>query len=68
MMSCGLTAVEVMGRDTSVVCTHPAVPGQSIRAIIGAEYKVDESRPTVHFRLRPNKVYLFDKETEERLR
>ena len=68
MMSCGLTAVEVMGRDTSVVCTHSACPGQSIRAIIGAEYKVDESKPTVNFRLRPNKVYLFDKETEERLR
>ena len=34
---CELSRVEVMGRDTSIVFTHPALDGLSGRAIVDAE-------------------------------
>ena len=67
-LCCELSRVEVMGRDTSVVCTHPDCTAAAIRAIIPAEDKVDTSLPSVRFSLKPNKVFLFDKETQMRVR
>ena len=64
---CGLSAVEVMGRDMSVIATHPSFQGTVIRAIIPSEYKPDTSRATVRFGLKPNKVFLFDPESGERI-
>ena len=66
-LSCGLNRVEVMGRDISVVCGHPAFTGESIRAIISAENMAQISGSTVHFDVKPNKVFLFAKDTEQRL-
>ena len=63
-LECRVHAVEVMGRDTSVVCSHDAASAQ-IRAIIDAENKI--SGKTVRFRLRPAKVDAFHIETEERI-
>ena len=60
--------VEIMGRDISVIASHPACAGQTLRAIIGAESKVDTASPAVRFALKPGKVLLFDRETEERIR
>ena len=67
-MTCGLTAVEVMGRDTSVVAKHPAFQGEQIRAIIDSDDRPDGRAKQVRFRLRPNKIYLFVPETGERIR
>ena len=39
-----------------------------IRSIINADNKVDVSRETVSYNLKPHKVFLFNKETEERIR
>ncbi|MBO4384493.1 MAG: ABC transporter ATP-binding protein [Clostridia bacterium] len=66
--TCGLVGVEVMGRDTSVVCSHPEFEGASIRAIVSSENNVDASKKTVVFDLKPNKVFLFDVDTGRRLR
>ena len=66
-LTCRLSAVEVMGRDTSVVSYHDALDGVAIRSIIPAEDKVDTSSSTVRFNLKPFKVHIFDKETEERI-
>jgi len=66
--SCNLSGVEVMGRDISVVCTNAACMSQTVRAIIGTEYKVDPDDQTVRFSLKPEKVFLFRKDTEERIR
>ncbi len=66
-LRCGLTGVEVMGRDTSVVASHSAFTGQAIRAIISAENRVDTASREVRFALKPNKLFLFDRETEERV-
>ncbi len=65
--SCRLDRVEVMGRDTSVVSTHPASQNETIRSIISAENTVDQSVSAVRFSLKPNKVFLFRKDSEERI-
>lgn len=67
-LECSFTGVDVMGRDISVVSTHPLCENTSIRAIISSENKVNKDAKTVRFDLKPNKVYLFDKVTEERIR
>lgn len=64
---CKLTGVEVMGRDISVVSSHPCSQNPTIRSIIDAQNRVDTSSETVRFSLKPNKVLIFDKKTETRL-
>lgn len=66
-LCCALKAVEVMGRDTSVVITHPAAVSDPVRAIISAEYAIAPGRSELRFALKPNKVFLFDLETEARV-
>ena len=66
-LCCQTRAVEVMGRDTSVVSAHPAAVSETIRSIIPSEEKIDTMRETVRFALKPAKVHLFDAETEERI-
>ena len=63
-----LVRVEVMGRDTSVVSTHPSLEGATVRSIISAENKIDPKAKQVHFALKSAKVLLFNKETGERIR
>ena len=67
-LHCKLSDVEVMGRDSSVVCTHPASINPTVRAIINSDYKVAPGSTEVTFRLKSHKVFLFSKETEERIR
>ena len=64
---CRLKGVEVMGRDISVVSAHDAAQSPQVRSIIGTENQVDTSKPLVRFALRPHKVFLFDRETGERI-
>ena len=59
--------VEVMGRDTSVVCSHAAGRSEVIRAIVRTDSVVDPEAEQVRFALLPSKVHLFDPETEEDL-
>lgn len=66
-LACRLDRVEVMGRDISVVCTHPDCENAAIRAIINAESHVDTAQDTVCFALKPRKVFLFHQETQARL-
>ena len=66
-LRCRMVNVEVMGRDVSVVSTHPAFQGAAIRSIIASDAGVNREAETVRFRLKPNKVLLFDPETEARI-
>ena len=66
-LTCGLTRVEVMGRDISVVSAHPCAETPSIRSIINAENMVDPEAKTVRFALKPHKLYLFHPQTGERI-
>ena len=66
-LSCDLSRVEVMGRDISVVSTHPKSQNVTIRSIISAENAVNTASPKVRFDLKPNKVFLFQKESGARI-
>ena len=66
-LTCNLSNVEVMGRDVSVVSTHAASLNPQIRAIVDADNKIPAAA-TVKFDLKPHKVFLFDAETEARIR
>ena len=65
---CKLNNVEVMGRDVSVVSTNEASLNPVIRSIVDADYKISKDSETIKFSLKPHKVFLFDVETEERIR
>lgn len=64
---CSFGGLEVMGRDISVVSSNENAVNPTVRSIISAENKVDTSSKTVRFELKPNKVFIFDKKTEERI-
>lgn len=66
-LSCGLRGVEVMGRDISVVTFNKASLAPAVRSIISTENMADIGSTTARFAVLPHKVYLFDKETEERI-
>ena len=66
-LACTLKGVEVMGRDVTVVSTHPAFQGETIRTIVDAQSGVDTTKDVVHYRLRPGKIFVFAKDSEERL-
>ncbi len=67
-LACGLNRVEVLGRETSMVCTHPACQADTLRAILRSEQEVGAQSGTVRFSLRPEKVFLFSRTSEERIR
>ena len=65
---CRLSNVEVMGRDVSIVSTHPSSLNPIIRSIINADNKVDVQKQEVSYTLKPHKVFIFEKDTENRIR
>ena len=67
-LQCRLNNVEVMGRDASVVSTNEASLNPVVRSIINSDVKIDTSKETVRFDLKAHKVFIFNKETEERIR
>ena len=65
-MVCKLNNLEVMGRDVSVVSTHAASVNPIVRSIINSDVKIATAE-TIRYTLKPHKVFLFNKETEERV-
>ena len=65
---CDISNVEVMGRDVSIVCKHEAQTSAVVRAIVDADHKIAQDAKQVRFSLKPHKVFLFDAETENRIR
>ena len=68
-LCCALQGVEVMGKDVSILATHPAFDGPVVRAVVSSEMKnaVDLANSSVHFTLKPHKVFLFEKENGLRI-
>ena len=66
-LKCKLTSVEVMGRDVSIVSKHDACVSPAIRSIINADNKVDAAAEFVRYDIKPHKIFIFNKETEERI-
>ena len=59
--------IEVMGRDKSVIATHECSVKPSIRLIVDADVQLADTN-VLKFNLRKNKVFLFNRESEMRLR
>ena len=66
-MTCKLTSLEVMGRDVSIVSENAASQNPVVRSIINADNKVDVTAENVKYSLKAHKVFIFNKETEERI-
>ncbi len=60
-----LRGVEVMGRDTSVIFECEGMG--AMRAIVSSEGALNISGGEVAFDVKPSKLYLFDKTTEDRV-
>ena len=67
-LTCDLRRVEIMGRDVSIVCGHKDCENVDIRAIISSDIAVDTASKTVCFDVKPEKVFVFNADTQERLR
>lgn len=67
-LACDLRAVEVMGRDVSVVAEHPALAAAQLRAIDPDARRLNPDAETVRFAIDPEKVFLFSKADETRIR
>ena len=59
--------IEVMGRDKSVVSTHKQSTKPSVRTIIDADVSLSDEKE-LKFDIKPNKIFLFNKDSEMRLR
>ncbi len=66
-LTCSMDEIEVMGRDITVVSHHSECENAEVRSIISSETDICENASVVKFNLKPGKVFLFDKETEERV-
>ena len=62
-----LSNLEVMGRDVSVVSRHNDSQNPVIRSIINSDAKIDPNAKNISFSLKSHKVFIFNKETEERI-
>ena len=65
--TCDFTKVETMGGFVSVVSTHKSSVNPFVRATITDDCNVAEDAATVKFDIKPNKLYIFNKNTEERI-
>ena len=66
-MVCELSGVEVMGRDVSIVSRHAASLNPVVRSIVNADNRIDISSGAIRYSLKSHKVFLFNKNTEERI-
>ena len=68
VLTLNLDHVEVMGRDKSVVSTHESSTKPTVRCIIDSDVELPRKADKLRFKLKSNKVFLFNAETEERIR
>ncbi len=65
-LTCSVSGIDVMGRDISVVSTNAASLNPVVRSIIAAD-EMGNVAGEVKFNLKEHKVFVFNKETEERV-
>ncbi|MBQ3253893.1 MAG: ABC transporter ATP-binding protein [Acholeplasmatales bacterium] len=63
-----LQNIEVMGRDKTIISTHNQSTKPSIRSIVDSDVKIDNDNKELKFDIKPNKLFLFNRESEMRLR
>ena len=60
--------IEVMGRDKSIVATHANSTKPTVRCIIDAQVALSEETSEFKFDIKPSKLFIFNRESEMRLR
>ena len=63
---CEFSGLEVMGRDISVIFKSAASEAKNLRAILGSAEKIVPAE-SIRFTVKPEKTYLFNPESEERI-
>ena len=66
-LKCKPVNVEVMGRDVSIVSTHDASMNPLVRSIVNADHKIDVSTEFFRFSVKPHKLFIFNKDSEDRI-
>ncbi|MCQ2353615.1 MAG: ABC transporter ATP-binding protein [Clostridia bacterium] len=66
-LCCRLINIEVMGRDMSVISANNSAVSETVRSIINSDAGIDTDSEFIRFSVKPHKIFVFDKETEERL-
>jgi multiple sugar transport system ATP-binding protein len=66
-LRCPLQRVEIMGRDVSLLCSHPTSENPTVRAIVRAESIDGLSTHEIAFAPQPHKVFVFDAKSGARL-
>ncbi|MBR0407724.1 MAG: ABC transporter ATP-binding protein [Clostridia bacterium] len=64
---CKPVNVEVMGRDVSIVTTHEASLNPLVRSIVNADNRLAVTGEHVRYDIKPHKIFIFNKKTEERI-
>ena len=59
--------VQVLGRDISIVAAHPQCTKPTFKVIVSSE-EAEGAVGSLALRVKPNKIFVFDGETEERIR
>lgn len=69
-LECAFRGVEVMGRDVSVLASHESAEQPTVRAITGADCvnAIPDGAGVVRFDVKPNKCFVFDRDTGARIR
>jgi multiple sugar transport system ATP-binding protein len=66
VLSANIQQIEVMGRDISIIAQNAACEKPTFRVIVDADNKFNPAGQ-IKFDIKSNKLFLFNKETEERL-
>ena len=64
-LKCKLSGIEVMGRDVSIIANHKSAE-KTLRAIVSSD-DLPKDEEYINFSLKAHKVFLFDRESGERL-
>lgn len=65
VLTLNVNAIVTMGRDMSLIAKHDNFLGDEIKIIIDSDVKAEIGK--MKFGIRPNKLFVFDHETEERI-
>jgi len=67
-LECEFRSMEIMGRDLSIISSNSHACTASIRSILPSDSYPAINGNKVRFDIKPHKLFLFDKETEKRIR
>ncbi len=67
-LTLGVGNIEIAGVQTSVITTHACSVRPKVRAAVGNGFTIPDGATELKFNIKAGKLFLFDAETEERLK